>query len=139
MSEGSKPWWQWISKDDLRLLREHVQRRKPKRNSLELARDSSLMEGGEKKKSILRKPSMQPETDNDTQCNDGNQVEFNGAFVESDTKVKTKEEIDYAYHGYTLEITDKVRLVPLNSTNPNNRKHNRRVSFHQSCIRMDSD
>ena len=134
MSEGSKPWWQWISKDDLRLLREYVQKRKPKRNSLELAKDTSLTEGLEKKKSILRKPSMKPETEDDTR--DGIQVNFNDDFVESETKVKTKEELDYAYHGYTLEITDKVRLIQLPL---NNRTHNRRVSFHHSVITMDSD
>ena len=83
----------------------------------------------------------------DAQSNDGKQVYFNESFVEIDTKVKTKEELDYEYPGYTLEITDKVRLIPLsrngnvnNVTNyapvrrlsqdiQGNRKFNRKVSF----------
>ena len=41
------------------------------------------------------------------------QVHINEGFEEAEAEMKQGHHFDYEYNGYTLEITDKVRIVPI--------------------------
>ena len=119
-----------------------------KRNSLELAKAKYL----ERKmsNSILKKTSVNMvATDPDIYADvcPHKQVHINEGFEESEAGMKQSHQFDYEYNGYTLEITDTVRIVPISKITEHedkvssitikaderlDKKRRRKVSFHQS-------
>ena len=118
LSKNSKPWWKWISKEDLRSLHEqHV--RKPKRNSIEVAKNRAATGSGSEGKStsqnqISKESDVVTHIENLSKINnhgDVNHTYPNEGFM--NTKEMDAVGHDYAYSGYTLEITPKVGLIPV--------------------------
>ena len=144
MASHSKPWWKWLSNTELRILR-FEKSRKLKRNSLELAKARTL----ERKvsKSILKKTSVDtlsacPRIASDASIQ--KEVYLNKGFEESEAQIRDNHTSDYEYSGYTLEITDIVRIIPISEISKKdetfwpirrlsdeivNKKLNRKVSF----------
>ena len=114
LSQHSKPWWKWVNKTDLAILRcEKASRLR--RNSITLTKARL----DNRRPSILRKSSLNRVVEGDY-CVGGRRhdEEHPGKQPDDTTVVKTPNtdalngnECDYRYEGYTLEIADKVRIV----------------------------
>ena len=118
MSKKSKPWWKWISKEDLHSLHEQ-HGKKIKRNSIDVAKNRSVRGSGSKGKSSslnqsAKKTEIVIHTENlskDNSHGDVNNVYLNEGYVDTNETDATGN--DYVYNGYTLNITPKVGLIPI--------------------------
>ena len=114
LSQYSKPWWKWVNHVDLAILR-YEKTSHLRRCSLPLAKarlDSN-------NRSILRKSSLNRVVDGDY-CVGGRvhaeehlekQMDCNGIGDDIAEKTPNTNNCDYSYKGYTLEISDKVRII----------------------------
>ena len=87
-----------------------------KRNSIELAKLSLERKKGKPILKITENTAIDMTADPseiDPDVDIQKQVHLNGGFVKSEDEIKKDCEFDYEYTGYTLEITDKVRVVPI--------------------------
>ena len=114
LSQYSKPWWKWVSKTDLAILR-YEKTSHLRRCSLPLAK--ARLESNNR--SILRKASLNRVVEGDYCVGGRRHDEEHPSKQIRETEVKhnpdnndsNRKECDYTYDGYTLEITDKVRIL----------------------------
>ena len=114
LSQHSKPWWKWVNKTDLAILR-YEKASHLRRNSIPLTK--ARLESSSR--SILRKSSLNRVVDGDY-CVGGRRHNEEPHGKETDEtsvqKIPQKDALggnvgDYSYEGYTLEITDKVQII----------------------------
>ena len=114
LSQHSKPWWKWVNQTDLAILR-YEKTSHLRRCSLPLAK--ARLESNNR--SILRKASLNRVVEGDY-CVGGkthDEVHTRKQIIKkehgenSENNGSNRNECDYKYDGYTLEITDKVRIL----------------------------
>ena len=118
LSENSKPWWKWITTEQLHTL--HEQRsRKPKRNSIEVIKDKALRGNEKRKPAIVEENRLESDaaTHPDTHSENSHKNIGDSCIYQNEGFLEDKEicsiSTGYAYVGYTLEIGSKVRRIPI--------------------------